>query len=153
MYQPGRDKGGGMTQQSSHNPSPMARPWQVALLLLLAAPLMVIALRGTAAAATCTSTVFASASFAVDDVNTGRGSGTASVSGCDGDITNVSVTLTFNPLPFERDLDLLLVHPGVVNNLVFFSEVGNNASFTGTITVADTGATCLPLERDPAQAH
>jgi hypothetical protein len=135
-----------MTRQSSHNPSPMPRPWQVALLLLIAAPLVVIATRGTVAAATCTSAVFAGAGFAVDDAITGRGSGTANVSGCDGDITSVSVTLTFNSLPFERDLDLLLVHPNGVNNLIFFADVGNNAAFTGTITVADTGATCLPLE-------
>jgi Peptidase family C25 len=135
-----------MKRKSLHSPSPAAWPCRAVLLLLIAAPLIAIVLRGTVAAATCTGTVFAGASFVVDDATTGRGSGTASVSGCDGDITSVSVTLTFNPLPFERDLDLLLVNPNGVNNLIFFADVGNNASFTGTINVADTGAICLPLE-------
>jgi hypothetical protein len=150
MYHPGRDKGGGMTRQSFHNPSPMARPWQAALLLSIAAMLMVIALRGTVAAATCTSMVFAGASFTVRDTTDGRGNGTASVSGCDGDITTISVTLNFTPpnnLPNQGELDLLLVHPNGTNNLVFFSDIGVGSSvFNGIVTLADTGATCPPRE-------
>ncbi len=69
----------------------------------------------------------------------------------------MSVTLTFTNLPRQGDLDLLLVHPDGVQNLVFFSDVGpvsgppnhSSSSFTGTITVADTGAICLP-EEDPS---
>jgi Peptidase family C25 len=135
-----------MNQWRFHRYSLSNRLCRETAVVLLVAAFATIALRGTLAAATCTSTVFSGTSFNVDDAITGRGSGTASVSGCDGDITSVSVTLTFNPLPFERDLDLLLVHPNGVNNLVFLSDVGNNASFTGTIAVADTGVTCLPQE-------
>jgi hypothetical protein len=118
------------------------------LVLWGAAARIAIGLAGAGDAATCTNAVFAGNTFTVDEQNTGRGSGTASVSGCDGDITNVSVTLIFDPntLPFERDLDLLLVHPNGTNNLVIFSDVGNNAPFTGTITLADSGATCPPQE-------
>jgi hypothetical protein len=116
--------------------------------LWVVAVLFAIGLQGTVAAATCTSSTFVGNTFTVDEATTGRGNGTASVSGCDGDLTNVTVTLIFNPntLPFERDLDLLLVHPNGINNLIIFSEVGNFAPFTGTITLADSGAICLPQE-------
>jgi hypothetical protein len=139
-----------MKQNSSHSPLPAVWPWRRALLLLLATTLIGIGLRGTVAAATCTSTVFVGNSVVVDDVTTGCGSGTASVSGCDGDITSVSVTLNFespNTLPKQGELDLLLVHPNGTNNLVFFADIGVGATdFTGTVTLADTGGTCPPQE-------
>jgi hypothetical protein len=146
-----------MKRKSSHRPSQKPRPLHATLVLLSAAMFIAVGLRGTGAAATCTAAVFSGASFTVDDLSTGRGSGTASVSGCDGEITGVSVTLTFTNLPRQGDLDLLLVHPDGVQNLVFFSDVGpvsgppnhSSSSFTGTITVADTGAICLP-EEDPS---
>lgn len=138
--------GGGMTQRSMH--SRRLIPWPSPVMLWVAATLFAIVLQGTVTAATCTNSSFAGNTFTVDEELTGRGSGTATVSGCDGDLTNVTVTLIFDPntLPSERDLDLLLVHPNGVNNLIIFSEVGNFAPFTGTFTLADSGATCPPVQ-------
>jgi Peptidase family C25 len=137
-----------MRPRSIHNPSRRAWLWHGTAVFWIAATLIALGLQGTVTAAPCTNTTFAGNTFTVNEVSTGQGNGTASVSGCDGNLTNVSVTLTFNPntLPFERDLDLLLVHPNGENNLIFFSGVGNNAAFTGTITLADSGATCPPQE-------
>ncbi|HXH09252.1 MAG TPA: C25 family cysteine peptidase [Alphaproteobacteria bacterium] len=137
-----------MTRRSVHSPGQVTLPWHGTVAFWVAATLIAIALQGTVAAATCTNASFAGNTFTVDEESTGQGSGTATVSGCDGDITDVTVTLIFDPntLPSERDLDLLLVHPNGINNLIIFSEVGNFAPFTGTFTLADSGATCPPQE-------
>jgi hypothetical protein len=139
-----------MKQRRFRRHSLRNRPWQAAFLLLIAATFIAIGLRGTVTAATCTSTVFAGNGFTVRDTTDGRGNGTASVSGCDGDITTISVTLNFTPpntLPNQGELDLLLVHPNGTNNLVFFSDIGLGSTvFNGTITLADSGSTCPPRE-------
>ncbi len=141
-----------MQQRRFHRHSLRNGPWQGPVILLTAATLIAVSLPRIVAAATCTSTVFAGGSFTVRDTTDGRGNGTASVSGCDGDITTISVTLNFNPpnnLPNEGELDLLLVHPNDTNNLVFFSDIGVGSTvFNGAITLADSGVTCPPREGD-----
>ena len=76
---------------------------------------------------------------------------TITTSGLTGTITNVSVTLTTLTTTDTNNLDMLLIHPNGSNNLLFMSDSTVNTAtpydnFSGTITLADDGATCLPNE-------
>jgi hypothetical protein len=105
--------------------------------------LMTISQRGNAVAAT-----FNGSGFTIADSGT-VATPTISVSGLSGGITSVSITLSFGPASRLDDLDLLLVHPNGTNNLEFMSDAGGNLSFTGTITLANSGATCVPNNNAP----
>ena len=71
---------------------------------------------------------------------------TITASGLSGTITGVSVQLVEITTEFIDDLDLLLIHPNGSNNLVFMSDSTNSSAdnLTGSLTISDSGATCLP---------
>jgi len=94
-----------MKRKSFQRPGERPRGWQETLALLIAATLIVIGFWGAATAATCTGSSFNGSGFTLSDT-TGVGQGTISVSGRDGDITSVSVTITFSALPRPDDYEI-----------------------------------------------
>jgi hypothetical protein len=132
-----------MKRRAGQRFSQWIRLFQGALALSMALTLMIISHGGNVAAAT-----FNGSGFTIPDSGT-VATRTISVSGLSGGITNVSITLSFGPGPRLDDLDLLLVHPNGANNLEFMSDAGGNSNFTGTITLAHSGATCVSNNNTP----
>lgn len=124
-----------MTRGSSHGSGQIPRQWQGVLVLSLALMLISVVHRAPVAAFTLGT------------------SGTAltlkltiTASGLSGTITAVSVQLIDVTADHVEDLDLLLIHPNGSNNLLFMSDSTNGSAdnFTGSLTISDSGATCLP---------
>ena len=138
-----------MKPRSVHRPGRRHWPWRGMVVLWIATTLITIGVPGSVAAATCTGVTFAGNTFTVQENFDGRGNGTASVSGCEGPHECIGdADLHLNTPPFGDDLDILLVHPNGVNNLVILVGFDQGAAdnLHGTFTIADSAGTCLPNE-------
>ena len=120
-----------MQRRTSHKPGQRPRAFPGISVLSLALVSLLIGYRPQAAAVNLTATTVRL---------------TVDVSGLSGTITNVSARLTNLSTQFGDDLDILLIHPNGVNNLVFWSDSTTGAAdnLNGTFTIADSASTCLP---------
>jgi carboxypeptidase family protein len=83
------------------------------------------------------------AAFIVPDDGATGVSSTINISGL-GPVTSVAVKLTINSMPKPDNIDMLLVGPNGISNLVFMSDAGGDETilsypFSGTITLSDSG--------------
>ncbi len=120
-----------MRRRTSRSPGQRSLPFHGILALYLALAVLLIGQQAQVAAVNLTATTVRL---------------TVDVSGLSGTITNVSATLTNLSTQFGDDLDILLIHPNGVNNLVFWSDSTTGAAdnLSGTFTIADSASTCLP---------